>query len=212
MLIADDHAIIREGLKSLLEKKGAKVVAVASNGRQAIDFAVEYRPDVVIMDISMPDLNGMEATAAIRRKAPHVKIIGLSMHSGKHIIDKMFLAGASGYILKESAFEELCDAIAEVMKGNFYLTPAIARMYVDDMTDARDGFEILNPVSQISQKERHVLQLVAEGVKTRDIADRLNVSVKTVETHRRNIMKKLNIFTIAGLTKFAVKEGIVALE
>lgn len=212
VILADDHAIIREGLKSLLERRGITVSAIAKNGREAIESAILYQPDVVIMDIAMPDLNGMEATAAIRCEAPHVKIIGLSMHSGKHIIDKMFASGASGYILKESAFEELYDAIQEVLKGRFYLTPSIARMYVDSGKNEFQSLEDISKSKGISKKEREVLQLVAEGLKTRDIAQRLNLSVKTVESHRRNMMKKLSIFTIAGLTKFAIQEGIIAIE
>ena len=212
VIIADDHAIIREGLKSLLERRGITVSAIAKNGREAIELAVLHQPDLVIMDISMPDLNGVEATAAIRRQAPHIKIIGLSMHSGKNMIDKMFSSGASGYILKESAFEELYDAIQEVMKGNFYLTPSIARMYVDSEESAFQTLEDISKSKDISKKEREVLQLVAEGLKTRDIAERLNLSIKTVESHRRNIMKKLSIFTIAGLTRFAIQEGMIAIE
>jgi DNA-binding NarL/FixJ family response regulator len=212
VILADDHAIIREGLKSLLERRGIIVSAIAKNGREAIESAILHQPDVVIMDIAMPDLNGVEATAAIRCEVPHTKIIGLSMHSGKHIIDKMFASGASGYILKESAFEELYDAIQEVLKGRFYLTPSIARMYVDSEENEFYSLEDISKSKGISKKEREVLQLVAEGLKTRDIAQRLNLSVKTVESHRRNIMKKLSIFTIAGLTKFAIQEGMIAIE
>ncbi|MBU2628240.1 MAG: response regulator transcription factor, partial [Proteobacteria bacterium] len=211
-IIADDHAIIREGLKSLLEKKGVNVIAIAKNGREAIELAITHRPDVVMMDISMPDLNGVEATAAIRHEVPNTKVIALSMHSSKKIIDKMFASGASGYILKESAFEELYDAIQEVNKGNFYLSPSIARMYVDSQENLFASIDDLPKSNEISKKEREVLQLVAEGEKTRDIAQKLGVSIKTVETHRRNIMKKLCIFSIAGLTRFAIKEGIVSLE
>lgn len=212
VIIADDHAIIREGLKSLLEKKGVTVIDIAKNGREAIALAIKHRPDVIIMDISMPDLNGMEATATIRKQVPNTKIIALSMHSSKKIIDKMFASGASGYILKESAFDELYDAIQEVNKGNYYLTPSIARMYVDTQGNMFKSIDDLPKSKEISKKEREVLQLVAEGEKTRNIAEKLGVSIKTIETHRRNIMKKLSIFSIAGLTKFAIKEGIVSLE
>lgn len=212
VIIADDHAIIREGLKGLLESRGITVSAIAKNGREAIESAILHQPDIVIMDIAMPDLNGFEATAAIRSEVPQIKIIGLSMHSGKNIIDKMFSSGASGYILKDSAFEELYEAIQEVLKGNYYLTPSIARMYINPEENVFRTLEDISKSKEISKKEREVLQLVAEGLKTRDIAERLNLSIKTVETHRRNIMKKLSIFTIAGLTKFAIQEGIIAIE
>jgi len=212
VIIADDHAIIREGLKSLFEKNGMDVIAIAKNGREAIDFAISYQPDVVIMDISMPDLNGVEATAIIRKKVPKTKVIALSMHSNKKNIDKMIASGASGYVLKETAFDELYDAVQEVSKGNFYLTPSIAGMYVDSQgSTIKFSGDIIN-FNKISKKERQVLQLVAEGEKTRNIAVKLGVSIKTIESHRRSIMKKLNIFSIAGLTKFAIKEGIVFLE
>jgi len=212
VIIADDHAIIREGLKSLLENKGICVLGIAQNGREAVEKAIALKPDVMMMDISMPDLNGVEATARIKKEVPNTKIIALSMHSSKKIIDQMFAAGASGYILKESAFSELYNAIQDVLKGNYYLTPSIARMYVDSNGHAFSSSKQLPRFNKISKKEREILQLVAEGVKTRDIAEKLNVSVKTVETHRRNIMKKLNIFNVAGLTKFAIKEGIISLE
>ena len=212
VIIADDHAIIREGLKSLLETKGIKVLDIAKNGREAVEKAVALEPDVMMMDISMPDLNGVEATERIRQAVPHTRVIALSMHSGKSMIDKMFAAGASGYILKESAFDEIYDAIQGVIRGNFYLTPSIARMYVDDPMLDNASRTVPPKFNKISKKEGEVLQLMAEGVKTRDIAEKLGVSIKTVETHRRNIMKKLNIFSVAGLTKYAIQEGIIALD
>ena len=211
-IIADDHTIIREGLKGLLTQKGVDVAAIAKNGQEAIDLALEYRPDVIIMDISMPDFNGLDATAIIRHKLPDTKVVALSMHSSKKHVDKMFSVGASGYVLKESAMEELYNAIQEVHRGNVYLSPSIARMYMDCQAGQFSGVELMSPFKEISKKERHVLQLVAEGKKTKDIAEQLGVSIKTVETHRRNIMKKLGIFSIAGLTKFAIKEGIVSLD
>ncbi|OQY53118.1 MAG: DNA-binding response regulator [Desulfobacteraceae bacterium 4572_89] len=212
VIIADDHAIIREGIKSLLEKKGVTVLDIVRNGREAVEKTIALEPDIIIMDISMPDLNGVEATARICREVLGTKIIALSMHSSKTIIDKMFAAGASGYLLKESAFSELYYAVQEVFQGNCYLTPAIAGMYVNSSDQSLvQGDEVLK-FNQLSTKEREVLQLVAEGGKTREIAEKLCVSVKTIESHRRNIMKKLNIFTIAGLTKFAIKEDIISLD
>ncbi len=212
VLIADDHAIIREGLKSLLEKKGIDVIGIAKNGREAVELAIKHNPNLVLMDIAMPDLNGVEATAIIKNKVPNAKIIALSMHSTKKHIDNMFQSGASAYIIKDSAFDELLDAIEQVNKGNYYLSPSIARMYVDCHGHLLTSSDNLPRSKDISKKEREVLQLVAEGDKNRDIAEKMGVSVKTIESHRRNIMKKLNIFNIAGLTKFAVKEGIVSLD
>ncbi|NDY74024.1 DNA-binding response regulator [Desulfobacter hydrogenophilus] len=212
VLIADDHAIIREGLRSLLENRGIQVMDIAKNGREAVEKAIALKPDIVMMDISMPDLNGVEATAKIRKEVPHTRVIALSMHSSKKIVDKMFDSGASGYILKESAFDEIYDAIQEVLRANFYLTPAIARMCTEDQGKDRSTWETQPQFNKISRKEREVLQLIAEGRKTREIAETLGVSIKTVETHRRNIMKKLNIFSVAGLTKYAILEGIIALE
>ena len=212
VIIADDHAIIREGLKNLLEKMGIQVVDIAGNGREAVEKAVSLKPDIMMMDISMPDLNGVDATARIRREVPGTRVIALSVHSSKTIIDNMFRSGASGYILKESALDEIYDAIQEVANGNFYLTPSIARMYVDDQGTGTWSWEEKPVFSKISKKEREILQLVAEGKKTREIAKQLGVSIKTVETHRRNIMKKLNIFSVAGLTKFAIQEGLISLD
>ncbi|MBI9088630.1 MAG: response regulator transcription factor [Desulfobacterium sp.] len=211
IIIADDHGIMREGLKVLLEKKGFEVPGVAENGREAVRFAVKFRPDIVMMDVSMPDMNGAEATERILKEIPGTKVIALSMHSSRRYIDRMFVAGASGYVLKNCAFEELYDAICEVNKGNFYISPAIARTFVESYTKAFDRDQKL-PYNKFTKKEREVLQLIAEGGKTREIAEKMFVSVKTVETHRRNLMKKLNIYTVAGLTLFAIKEGIISLD
>jgi DNA-binding NarL/FixJ family response regulator len=211
ILIADDHAIMREGLRALLENKGLQVIAVAENGREAVQFSVKMKPDIVLMDVSMPDMNGSEATARILKDVPEIKVIALSMHSSRQHVDRMFVAGASGYVLKECAFDELFDAIQEVRKGRFYISPSIARTFVENYTQGFDKSEKL-PFSDFTKKEREVLQLIAEGEKTKDIADKLFISVKTVETHRRNIMRKLNIFSVAGLTRFAIKEGLVSLE
>lgn len=212
VLIADDHAIIREGLQSLLENRGIQVVDIAKDGREAVEKAIALQPDIVMMDISMPDLNGVEATAIIRKEVPHARVIALSMHSSKKIIDRMFDSGACGYILKESAFDEIYDAIQEVLRSNFYLTPAIARMCTGDQDEDPSTGETQPQFKKISPKERVVLQLIAEGKKTREIALTLGVSIKTVETHRRNIMKKLNIFSVAGLTKYAILEEIISLK
>jgi DNA-binding NarL/FixJ family response regulator len=211
IIIADDHAIMREGLKVLLEKKGVEVPGVAENGLEAVRAAAKLRPDIVMMDVTMPDMNGAEATERIIKEVPGTKVIALSMHSSRRYVDRMFVSGASGYVLKNCAFEELYDAICEVNKGNFYISPSIARTFVENYTRTFDGTRKL-PYNKFTKKEREVLQLIAEGGKTREIAEKMFVSVKTVETHRRNIMKKLNIYSVAGLTLFAIKEGIISLE
>lgn len=211
VIIADDHAIIREGLKGLLEKQGIIVVAIAGNGREAVNCAIKTKPDIVLMDIGMPDLNGMEATRRIKKMVPETRVIALSIHSTRNHIAEMFAAGASGYILKECAFKELYGAIQEVIRGNFYVSPAIARTYVESTLSRTTGKE--TPVfKEMTEKEREILQMIAEGKSTKEMAASIHVSIKTIEAHRRNIMKKLNIFSIAGLTKYAIKEGMVSLE
>ena len=209
VIIADDQAIFSEGLKSLLDAKdNIEVVAMAFNGREAVEKAARHCPDVVIMDILMPDLNGVEATENIVKNTPGVRVIALSQHSTKKMIDKMFGVGAVGYILKESTFfDEIYHAIYEVTHGRHYLSPKIRRMY----DHGTDGFYFSQEKKRshlLSKKEREVLQLVAEGLKTRHIAEKHHISVKTVETHRRNIMKKLDLYSVAELTKFALREGM----
>lgn len=212
VLIADDHAIISDGLKLLIEKKGLKVIAIARTGTDAIEIAKAKKPQIVIMDITMPDLNGVDATAIIRKKLPNTKIIALSMHSDKHMIDKMFASGASGYVHKDSAFDELYDAIEEVLEGNIYLSPALARMYDATQDPPFINGDCISQIETLSQKERQVLQMVAEGKKNKVISEKMGLSIRTIETHRRNVMNKLGIFSVAGLTKFAIKEGIIDLE
>ena len=213
ILLADDHKITRQGLRSLLEKQpDMKVVAEAEDGREAVRLARQLHPDVVIMDVSMPDLNGMAATRQILGKSKKVKIIALSMHSDTLFISEMLKSGASGYLLKDCAFEELRDAIRTVIAGNIYLSPAISDVVVDDYlhrlskTGPSDSGEVL------TDREREVLQLMAEGKSTKQIARELYISVKTVETHRRQIMNKLNIHTVAELTKYAIRKGLTSLE
>ena len=213
ILLADDHKITRQGLRSLLEKQpDMKVVAEAEDGREAVRLARELHPDVVIMDVSMPDLNGMAATRQILGKSKKVKIIALSMHSDTLFISEMLKSGASGYLLKDCAFEELREAIRTVIAGNIYLSPAISDVVVDDYlhrlskTGPSDSGEVL------TDREREVLQLMAEGKSTKQIARELYISVKTVETHRRQIMNKLNIHTVAELTKYAIRKGLTSLE
>ncbi|MDH3358455.1 MAG: response regulator transcription factor [Desulfobacterales bacterium] len=212
ILLADDHQIIREGLRSLIEKQpGMEVVAQVENGRTAIKLTRKIKPDVIVMDINMPDMNGIDATRQIVAEFPGIKIIAFSMHSDHQFVAGALKAGVSGYLLKDSAFEELARAIRTVVANQTYLSPKIAvdvvKDYVEKLVDDRTGAP-----SILTNREREVIQLYAEGHTTKHIAERLYVSIKTVETHRRNIMKKLDIRSIADLTKFAIREGLTSLD
>jgi two-component system, NarL family, response regulator NreC len=211
ILLADDHKIIRDGLRSLLDRQPKiEVIGEADNGRQAVQLARELTPDVVVMDISMPELNGMDATRQILADSPHIKIIALSMHTDKRFIIKMLQAGASGYLLKDCAFDELARAVSTVLAGQTYLSPEITTVVIKDLVQETENSDS-SLISQLSSREREVLQLLAEGKTTKQIAGELFISSKTVETHRTNIMKKLNIHTLADLVKLAVREGLTSL-
>ena len=211
ILLADDHTIFRDGLKALIEKeKDLKVVAQASNGKQAIQLANQLIPDLAIIDISMPDLNGFEATKTIRKKIPKTKVIALSMYSHRHFIEKMFKAGASAYLLKDCAIEELTRAIRLVMEGQSYISPAIKTINHDDLF--RTLQNTTAPTRDVlTTRQREVLQLLTEGKTTKQIAVTCHISTKTVETHRAHIMKKLNIDNLSDLTKYALRVGITSL-
>jgi len=212
ILLADDHKITRQGLRSLLEKQqDMEVVAEAENGRLAVRLAGEIAPDVVIMDLTMPDLNGVEATRQIVADSPDVKVIALSMHSDSLFVTEMLKSGAAGYLLKDCAFEELAKAIRIVLEGKTYLSPSISGVVVEDYIHRLAKIEFSDS-DILSDREREVLQLMAEGHSTKQIATKLHISVKTVETHRRQIMSKLNIHTIAELTKYAIRKGLTSLE
>jgi DNA-binding NarL/FixJ family response regulator len=211
ILIADDHQILREGLKSLLEKQpGFAVVAEAEDGFSAIDGVKKHKPDIAILDIGMPDLNGIEVTRKIRSETAETRVIALSMHADRRFVMGILEAGAKGYLLKDSAFTELVTAVTAVAKGKTYLSPSIAETVVKNSLEKSDRGEQGSSVL-LSGREREVLQLVAEGKSTKEIAFKLFVSTKTVETHRKQIMDKLNIRTVAGLTKYAIREGLTSL-
>ncbi len=211
ILIVDDHKIVRDGLKSLISREqGLEVVGEAENGRIAVQLARKLKPRIVIMDITMPELNGMDASRQILNELPGTKIITLSMHSDRRFVMEMFKAGVSGYLLKDCAFDELAQAIKSVISNHKYVSPAIAGTVIDDYVDqTATGRE---SSSELTSREREVLQLIAEGMTTKQIANSLNVSVKTVETHRRKIMKKLDIHSIAELTKVAIQEGLTSVD
>ena len=212
ILLADDHRIMRSGLRSLLDKEpDMEVVAEAENGRMTVQLARKLSPDVVIMDITMPDLNGIEASRQILSEAPDIKVVALSMHSDEQFVMEMLDAGASGYLLKDCALGELCLAIRAVVANQNYLSPGIASIVVKDY---RREWSRAEPrvSSMLTPREREVLQLVAEGKTSKKIASRLHVSMKTVEAHRHQIMDKLGIHSVAELTKYAIRKGITSLE
>ena len=212
IVLADDHKIVRDGLRKLLDQEvGIEVIGEASTGRKTIELTQELVPDVVVMDITMPGLNGIEATSKIKKEIPSTKVLCLSMHSDKRFVMAVIRAGASGYLLKDCPFEELSRAIHAVARNEVYLSPQIAHYVVDEsMTHTKDkksaAYTVLTP------REREIVQLIAEGKNTKTIAFDLAISVKTVEAHRRQIMKKLQMHSIAELTKYAISEGMTSLD
>ena len=211
ILLADDHKIMRAGLRSILEKQpDMEILGEAQNGLVALQLAKKLRPDLVIMDISMPDLNGIEATSRILAELSGLRVLALSMHSDRGFLIKMLKAGASGYLLKDCASEELIDAVHVIMKNRLYISPAM----VDDMVRGyvqMASREDLSAFSVLTTRERDVLQRLAEGKSVKEIAHDLNISVKTVETFRHRIEDKLSLNSIAELTKYAIREGITSL-
>ena len=212
VLLADDHEIVREGFKALIEKQpDMSVIAEAANGKEAIRLARELTPDVVVMDVAMPELNGIEATKQIAGLEGPIRIVALSIHSESHYVGEMLKAGASGYLLKNCAFQELARAIRAVMEGRTYLSEKVQCMAAEDeaggeVRKAGPNADLLSP------REKEVLQLLAEGWISKEIASRLHVSVRTVDAHRQHIMDKLGIRSIAELTRFAIREGITFLD
>jgi len=212
ILLADDHRIIRDGICSLLNAEpDMEVVGEADNGRKTIKLVRELIPDVVLMDVSMPGLNGIDATGQITTEFPNVKIIALSMHQDEQFVAGMLMAGASGYLLKDCSVDDLAGAIRSVAKGGVYLSPGIAthvvRRYIDKVTN---GALLHRP--PLTAREKEVLQLVAEGKTSKEIGFALFISPKTVETHRHRIMQKLGVKNVAELTRYAVRTGATSLE
>lgn len=212
ILIADDHDVLREGLRALLDRPPRyRVIGTARNGRDAISKVRKLKPDVVIIDIAMPELNGLDATARMIHEIPDLRVVALSMHADKRYISGMLNAGARGYVRKESAFEEIAAAVEAVYHGDVYLGEGVAGVVVDDYRQLMQR-HTATQADKLTAREREVLQMIAEGSKTADIATGLNVSVKTIETHRRQIMAKLQLSTVADLTKYAIRKGIIAID
>ena len=212
VVLADDHEIIRECLRSLLEKEpDIEVVGEASDGRTAVRLARDLSPHVVVMDISMPDLNGVDATRQILSRAPGTRVLALSMHSDRRFVARMLQAGAAGYLLKECAYGEFVQAVRAVAAGRTYLSPSIAGGIVETFVRQPDA-EAPSAAAVLTPRQREILQLVAEGRSTKQIAAHLHVSTKTVDTHRHEVMTKLGLHSVAELTKFAVREGLTGLE
>ena len=207
IVLADDHALVRAGFRALLQSlDGIEVVAEAENGAQALELIEHHLPDLVLMDIAMPGLNGLEAAARAAKSAPEVKIIILSMHANEEYVLQSLKAGAKGYLLKDAGLAELQLALESVSSGQTFLSPAISKHLIDAYVErTSDGME---PFSILTSRQREILQLIAEGDTTREIAQKLGVSVKTVETHRTQLMQRLDIHDLAGLVRYAIRLGI----
>ena len=209
LLLVDDHPVVRKGISSCLARhEHLQVVGEAGNGEEAIRKTRELAPDIVLMDIDMPEMNGLTVTELLRKESPKIKVLILSMHSNSEYVMRIIQSGASGYVLKEAPTEELLRAIEAVNAGEAFFSPEVARValnkYVRGITDTA--------VAQLTNREREVLIQIAEGLSNKEIASKLGVGVRTVETHRERIMRKLNIHSVAGLTKFAISQGLVSLE
>lgn len=212
IILADDHEVVRDGLCSLIEREpDMEVIAQADNGRRAVELAKELQPNVIVMDIGMPDLNGIEATRQIVSAESQIKLIALSMHSDRGYVVEMLKAGASGYVPKDKSGKEVIRAIRTVIKDGVYLPPSLASVVVENYV-RKPSQPKTGVFTTLTAREREVLQLLAEGKSIKQTAALLHVSISTIETHRRNIMEKLEIFSVAELTKYAIREGLTSLE
>jgi DNA-binding NarL/FixJ family response regulator len=208
VLLADDHVLVRAGVRALLERMpGIEVVAEAGDGAEALQLVKSQRPQVVLMDITMPGMNGLEAAARIAKEFPHSRVVVFSMHATKQYVLQAFRAGAAGYLLKEAQPEELESAIKTVARGETYVAPSIAGYVVEDV---RSRPAAPSGLDRITWRQREILQLIAEGRTTKQMSQRLGIGVRTVETHRADLMDRLNIHDVAGLVRFAVATGLVA--
>src|SRR5271157_2712566 len=205
ILLADDHAVVRQGFKMILSSQpDMEIVGEAGNGREAVELAENLKPDVVVMDVAMPELNGIEATRRLAASVPHARVVALSMHKDNVYVREILRAGARGYLLKDSVAADLVSAIRAVAQGEGYISPAVSDAVLDDYRR-----HVTNPIDLLSSREREVLQMLAEGKTNKEIAAILNLSVYTVDAHRGRIMEKLNVHSINELVRFAVRNGLI---
>jgi DNA-binding NarL/FixJ family response regulator len=213
VLLAEDHTIVRKGIRSLLDAEATiSIVGEAENGRQAIEQVERLLPDVVVMDIGMPELNGLEATRQIKKRFPDVRVLILTVHTGEEYVLQILRAGASGYLIKQAAPTDLVFAIQAAYRGGIFLSPSISRKVVEEYVEQASTTEELDSYDRLTDREREVLQLIAEGHSTRQIADLLHVSIKTVETHRAHLTAKLDLHSTAELTQYAIRKGVISLD
>ena len=205
ILLVDDHAVVRQGFKMILgAQSDMEIVGEAANGREAVELAAQLKPDIVVMDVAMPELNGIEATRRVIASDPHTRVIALSMHKDSVYVREILRAGARGYLLKDSGADDLVKAIRAVAGGESYLSPAVSNAVLDDYRQ-----HVTNPIDLLTSREREVLQMLAEGKTNKEIAVVLNLSVYTVDAHRGRIMEKLNLHSINELVRFAVRKGLI---
>jgi two-component system, NarL family, response regulator NreC len=205
ILLADDHAVVRQGFKMILgAQSDMEIVGEAGNGREAVELAENLKPDIVVMDVAMPELNGIEATRRLSTSSPHTRVVALSMHKDNVYVREILRAGARGYLLKDSVAADVVNAIRAVARGESYLSPAVSNAVLDDYRK-----HVTNPIDLLSSREREVLQMLAEGKTNKEIAVVLNLSVYTVDAHRGRIMEKLNVHSINELVRFAVRNGLI---
>ncbi len=209
VLIVDDHALVRAGFRALLESQSIEVVAEANDGREAVELTKQYHPDIVLMDIGMSGLNGIEAAARISKEFPSSRILILSMHANEEYVLQALRAGASGYLLKDSGRQELMLAVRSIIEGKTYLSPEVSRHVIDNYVESVGGKS--DPLERLTPRQREILQLIAEGRTNKEIAQILKIAVKTVDTHRTQLMERLDIHEVAGLVRFAIQMGLVPL-
>lgn len=211
ILLADDHRMVRGGFRSLLEKiPSVEVVAEANDGREALELIKKHRPQIILMDIAMPNLNGLEATLRIKKEFPGTKVIIFSMHANEEYVTQALRAGASGYLIKDEAIAELELALSSVAEGKNYLSPSISRTVINNYLKGVGG--ALSPLDRLTTRQREILQMIAEGKNTKVIAGTLKISVKTVEAHRLQLMARLDIHDVPGLVRYAIRTGLVSSE